>query len=185
MKYGPATCHPDLPAKTSRGLCSRCYDRAAYHERQIKRAARVLTMPAPDVEAPPKRGRPSKDETTDAALKSRMVLRSMEPPALSLDDAIAQTDAELVAALPEAAMALRRQLHTRQSFKAAELILKSFVVPSPEGPRRFLSAPATNDRPAVGTQVAIGLYVNPSGDGTVQVGKVVGSLDAPARHPHK
>jgi hypothetical protein len=150
----PATCHPSKPT-FRRGLCSPCYFRA----RRAK--ATAILDPARPVQ-------------------SLLEAAAREPPR-DLAHAVALAQDELIAALPEAARALRRVLVDGDpdkgfSVKAAVAVLRGMSIPGgPAGLRRLLEAPLTKPAPAAPAQVVIGLHVS-SGD--VQVGRVVGTIGA-------
>jgi hypothetical protein len=151
-----ARCHPDRRA-VGRGLCSRCYTAA---RREEKRAE------------------------ADAAAEAIAPIESLLPAltrdrGMSLSDAIAATETELIKALPEAARAFRRTMQGDPDkgfvLKAAATLLHGFAVPGPAGaPRRLLDTPTkvdTNNAPA---QIVIGLHIAAPGD--VRVGQVVGTI---------
>jgi hypothetical protein len=158
-------------------LCRACYQvfrrharrqRAEFRVREMEREAKGLGLALVKGEKPKKGQRevPAPREPVDVA------------------DAIRMTDAQLVAALPEAAVALRSQLQGKAQLKAAEILLRSFVVPTPEGPRRFLSDSRSGEKAPAGTQVVIGLHVDAGAAGGVRVGQVVSTLE-PANAPTK
>ena len=150
----PATCHPGKPA-FRRGLCTACYFRAR------RKTGAAITGPA-------------------RQLQVRLEAAALETPR-DLAHAVALAQDELIAALPEAARALRRVIVEGDvdkgfSVKAAVAVLRGVSVPGgAAGLRRLLEAPVTKPAAAAPAQVVIGLHVS-SGD--VQVGRVVGTIGA-------
>jgi hypothetical protein len=147
-----ATCHPQLDA-IGRGLCSRCYH-AARRTGKLPAATNFLDL--------------------SPAAQSALL-----GPPLPLSETISETELHLVAALPEAAQALRRTLltdvKTGLPLKAAALLLSRFPVAQPNGEqRRLLEAPAKAAETSRVAQVVIGLHVAAPGD--VRVGQVVGVI---------
>jgi len=151
----PATCHPDKP-NFGRGLCSTCY----FRERRAPAA--------------------------EARRQAKPMLRRLEAAALDvprdLAHAVEIAQGELLAALPEAARALRYIMATGdvdegQSLKAAVAVLSGVSVPGGKaGLRRLLEGPAKADPGPGPAQVVIGLHVT---SGQVQVGRVVGTVGRP------
>jgi hypothetical protein len=147
----PATCHPDR-VNFGRGLCSSCYFKARRAARD--EAAGVLAPATAFLEA--------------AALV----------PPRDLADAVAQAQAELQAALPEAVRALRKAIVEGDpdkgfSIKAAVAVLQGVSVPGAAGLRRLLEAPEAKPAGPAQAQIVIGLQI---AAGDVHVGRVVGTL---------
>ena len=160
----PASCHPSKPALTQSGplagLCGACYHRQ-------RRSGGTAAAAREDAE-------------TAATLSAAIALLTplVVDGQIDMARAIALTDAELTAALPEAARAMRRIIATDpakgHSFKAADAVLRGFSVPSATGQRRILESPTKPVEGNAATQVVIGLHVSAPGD--VKVGHVVGTL---------
>lgn len=152
-KPTPATCHP-TKANFGRGLCSTCY----FRQRREQTAA--VMGPA-------------------SRMRRLLEAAAIEAPR-DFAHAVELAQDELIAALPEAARALRRAIVEGDpdkgfSVKAAEAVLRGVSVPSPGGLKRLLETPT---KPAEGpppAQVVIGLHVSA---GDVTVGRVVGTLPA-------
>jgi len=154
----PAPCHPDKPL-FAREMCRACYFRD--YRRDIA-------------------------DANGTSKPVRMLLEAAAlAPAHDLADAVALAQAELIAALPEAARALRRVIVEGDpdkgfSIKAAVAVLRGVSVPGGKaGLRRLLEAPLTKAVEPAPAQVVIGLHVSA---GDVQVGRVVGTI-APRREP--
>lgn len=151
-RRGPATCHPAKP-NFGRGLCSTCY----FRDRREKVA--VLTG-----KAKPLRG----------VLEAAALVTPRD-----LAHAVELAQDELIAALPEAARALRKIIVEGDpdkglSIKAAVAVLRGVSVPGGRaGLRRLLEGPAKPDAGPPAAQVVIGLHL---AAGDVQVGRVVGTI---------
>lgn len=175
-----ATCHPDkrAVAKTGKyaGLCAACYHKARRGDQaasavQAVEAARALVGAGAPLDAPAPPG----------AFPDRSS-------ALTLQEALAVAEADLIRALPEATIALRRALATDPldgvALRAAEALLRHYPIPTEDGTRRLFESPT---RPVAGSQpaqVVIGLSIVPASapgeNPKTIVGKVVGTV--PASH---
>lgn len=175
MPYPPATCrHKKKPAFANSGpyagLCQACYHRA-----------RRQAIATPAASQPAARGIPD-DVSLPALITS---------PSLTLTEAVQLAEQELIAALPEAARALRRAIATNprdaNALKAALALLQELPIPSASGvPRRLLGAGKASGGGNANAQVVIGLHVGepatPGGAATITVGQVVGTIE-PTKHP--